>query len=269
MNRINKKFKQLKKEDKKAFIPYICYGDPEINVTERLVTLLDDKGADIIELGFPFSDPLADGPTVQEATQISLRNEITVENYLSTVKKLRKKTDIPLLIMTYYNILFNYGMKKFIMNASKAGLDGAIVPDLPLEESDKFLKYSSDYEFSLVHLISPNTSKERMKKIVEKSTGFIYYVSLTGVTGARKDISSNIQYKIKDLKKISSKPICVGFGISKPSHVKKIRKIADGVIVGSAILNILHENMNKKDVYSKIGKFVQKLAQAAHKSKHR
>lgn len=266
MNRIDKAFRQLRQENKKAFIPYICYGDPDIKVTEKLITLLSNNGVDMIELGYPFSDPLADGPTIQEATQNSLKHEITVEKYLSTVKKIRNKTEIPLIIMTYYNIIFNYGINKFIEKASEVGLDGAIVPDLPVEESSKFVDFSSKRQFRLIHLISPATSKERMKKIVNKSTGFIYYVSLTGVTGARKKLSDVIETDVRFLKSLTSKPICVGFGISKPDHVKKIKKFADGIIVGSAILNILHENFPPRDIYDKVRKFVQKMVKAAHQN---
>ncbi len=260
MNRIIEKFNQLNKEKSKAFIPYICYGYPNIKTSENLVLELEKAGSDLVELGFPFSDPLADGPTIQYASQKALENKVTLKKYFCTVKNLRKKTNVPLVIMTYYNIIFNYGIDKFVSDATKVGLDGAIIPDLPAEESSSFSKIASKSGFSLIYLISPTTSQDDMKSIIEKSTGFIYYVSLTGVTGARNKIASKVEKNVKQIKKITDKAVCVGFGISKPSHVEQVIKFADGVIVGSAIVNLIRQNPKRSSLNKAIKSFVKSLA---------
>jgi len=262
MNRIDKKFKELKKLNRKAFIPYICYGDPNIEITKDLVLELSYSGADLIELGYPFSDPLADGPTIQSATERALKHNISIKKYFQTIKDLRKKTDIPIVIMTYYNLIFNYRLETFIKEAVKAGLDGAVIPDLPIEESDCLRRITKKHNFDLIFLISPTTPKSRMEKIVRKSAGFIYYVSLTGVTGAKDNLAFTLKGDIRSLKEITDKPICVGFGISQPIHVQKISEIADGVIVGSAIIDIIHKNISNKKLVSTVGKFVRKLAKS-------
>lgn len=266
MNRIDATFKRLKAEGKKAFIPYITAGDPDIETTKRIVASLAGAGADIIELGIPFSDPLADGPTIQKAVERSLKNGCTVRKVFNMARSLRRRYDVPLVFMTYYNIVFNYGISRFIKDAKKCGADGIIVPDLPMEESSQLKRIADKEDFHLILLAAPTTPVARFRKISNSSRGFIYYVSLTGVTGARKSISSELKRDVKNLTKITTKPICVGFGVSGALHAREIAQVADGVIVGSAIIKVIEKNLdNKRVLVSKVGSFARSIAKAVHR----
>lgn len=265
MNRIDRAFKNLKREKRKAFIPYITAGDPDIRTTEKIIEALDSAGADIIELGIPFSDPLADGPTIQRAVQRSLDGGFRVESILKLSAKIRKKTDIPLVFMTYYNIVFNYGVEKFIKDSASSGIDGIIIPDLPVEESGDLLEKAEKYDFCVIMLTAPTTSGERFKKIASKSRGFIYYVSLTGVTGARKSLKSSLRAEVISRKGLTRKPICVGFGVADAAQARSVAGYADGVIVGSAIIKVIEENIkNKKNIPAKVRNFAAGIARAVH-----
>jgi len=265
MNRIDKTFHDLKKQKKKAFVPYVTAGDPDIATTKKIVKALVRAGSDIIELGIPFSDPLADGPTIQRAVYRSLTAGCSTRKIFRMVRELRKDVDIPLVFMTYYNIVFNYGIKKFIRDAKKCGADGIIVADLPMEESGELTRVADKKDFSVILLAAPTTPVERFRKIAERSRGFIYYVSLTGVTGARKALAKRLVRDVSILEKVTSKPICVGFGVSKPRQAKEIARAGDGVIVGSAIINVLEKNIgNKKKMVREIEAFARSLARAVH-----
>ncbi len=265
MNRIDKTFCKLKKQKKKAFIPYVTAGDPDIATTKKIVKALVRAGSDIIELGMPFSDPLADGPTIQRAVYRSLEAGCSARKIFRMVRELRKNVDIPLVFMTYYNIVFNYGIKRFTRDAKNCGADGIIVADLPMEESGELASIADKMDFSVILLAAPTTPVERFRKIAERSSGFIYYVSLTGVTGARKVLAKRLVRDVRILKKVTSKPICVGFGVSKPRQAKEIARAGDGVIVGSAIINVLEKNTgNKKKMVREIEAFVRSLARAVH-----
>jgi tryptophan synthase alpha chain len=260
MNRIENKFKQLKKADKKALITFITCGYPNLAATEQLVLEMEKQGADIIELGVPFSDPVADGPTIQEASNVALDNKITLRKILDFVKKLRKKTSIPVALMTYYNPVYKLGIDKFVMEALECAVDGLIVPDLPPEEAGKLNLVRGN--LAVIYFISPTSSPERMKRTAKASSGFIYYVSLTGVTGTRKTLSFDLGNKIKQIKRLTSIPVAVGFGISTPVQAKEIARQADGIIVGSAIIDIIKKSKNTKEAVLKTGKFVQSLRKA-------
>ena len=265
MNRIDKTFKKFKEDKTKAFIPYITAGDPDLKTSEKIICALHKSGADIIELGIPFSDPLADGPTIQKAMKRSLDNGCTIRKIMTMVKRLRHTVDVPFVFMTYYNIVFNYGVKKFIADSKKAGVDGIIVPDLPMEESEDLLNICDRENFSLIMLTAPTTSIKRFRKIASSSRGFIYYVSLTGVTGARKQLSDKLKKVVKGLKKTTKKPVCVGFGISDPKQAKMVASSADGVIVGSAIIKIIEKNLHTKTgIIQEISKFAKRIAKAVH-----
>jgi tryptophan synthase alpha chain len=265
MNRINETFKRLKAEKKKAFIVYVTAGDPDINTTKKIVRTLEQEGADIVELGVPFSDPLADGPTIQRAIYRSLKTGCSAKKVLKMVKEIRKEVDIPLVFMTYYNIVFNYGVEKFIADSKAAGADGIIVPDLPLEESKEMTKAADKHDFCVIQLTAPTTPPERFRKIAAASRGFVYHVSLTGVTGARKDLSKKLGSDVKKLKKLTKKPLCVGFGISNPKQACDIAGAADGVIVGSAVIKIIENNLkNRKVLVDRVGAFVRSMARAVH-----
>lgn len=265
MNRIERTFKRLRKEKKKAFIPYVTAGDPGMGVTKRIVRALAGAGADIIELGIPFSDPLADGPTIQRAVERSLSGGCSVRKVFKMVRALRRDTSVPFVFMTYYNIVFNYGVERFIADAKNCGADGIIVPDLPMEESGDLTVLADKKAFSVILLAAPTTPAERFKKIARRSRGFIYYVSLTGVTGARAALARKLIADVKKLKKLTKKPICVGFGVSKPRQAREVAKAADGVIIGSAIINVLEKNLaDKKKMIRKIGAFGRSIARAVH-----
>jgi len=265
MNRIDKTFRRLRLSGKKAFITYITAGDPDLKATERIVPALAGAGADIIELGIPFSDPLADGPTIQRAIQRSLEKGCTVKKVFALVQHLRKKTEVPLVFMTYYNIIFNYGTAAFVRDAKKAGADGVIVPDLPMEEAHDLRKAADRERFHLIMLTAPTTSPERFRRIAACSRGFVYHVSLTGVTGERKKLSGELKDDVKSFKKTTPKPVCVGFGVSTPAQARGVAAVADGIIVGSAIIRIIEKNLtNRAAMVRRIEKFAGAIADAVH-----
>lgn len=259
MNRIDFKFKDLRQKHKKAFVAFITAGYPSLAVTEKLIQEFDRVGVDIIELGVPFSDPMADGPVIQEASQAALKTGVTLEKILNLVKKVRRLSQIPLCLMTYYNPVFCMGEERFLKKAQRFGVDGVIIPDLPPEEGRLFIKSANKHKVNVICFIAPTTSAVRAKYICSVSKGFIYYVSLTGVTGARQSLSIDLKAHLAKIKRITHKPICVGFGISSPKHVSQINSIADGVIVGSAIVRKIKENLSQKDLVKRAGRFVQAL----------
>lgn len=262
MNRIDRKFQELRRRKEKAFIVYITSGDPDIESTHRLVMELERRGVDIVELGVPFSDPIADGPTIQAASERALKNGVNLEKILNLVRRIRIKSGIPIALMTYYNPVYRYGIERFVKDARRFGADGVIVPDLPPEEAAELIRVSDRHDFKHIFLLSPTSSQGRIHLVSKSSSGFIYYVSLTGVTGAREKLPQEIVSNVRKIKKNTRKPVCVGFGISSPGQAKDIARIADGVIVGSAVIKIIEKNLNKKDLVKKVGKFVKRLVKA-------
>lgn len=259
MNLIDKKFRELKKLNKKAFIAFITAGYPSLRVTKELVLALSSAGADIIELGVPFSDPMADGPIIQEASQAALKKKINLGHILNLVKSLKKDINTPICLMTYYNPIFCFGEEKFVSKAVSCGVDGVIIPDLPPEEGASLIKSSRKSGLATIFFLSPTSQRARVKFISGASSGFIYYVSLTGVTGPRENIPKDLVNNLKAIKKITRKPVCVGFGISNNQQVKAIYKVADGVIVGSAIVRKIKENIGKPGLAKKVARFVSGL----------
>jgi tryptophan synthase alpha chain len=259
MNRIEQKFKELAAVNKKAFVAFITAGYPDLSVTEKLVVAFGRSGVDIVELGVPFSDPMADGPIIQEASKAALDKKTHLIDILNLVKKIRRQTEIPICLMTYYNPIFCFGEEKFVIQAYNAGVDGVIVPDLPPEEAGPFVKAAAAYNLDTVFFLAPTSTKERMKLVSRVSKGFIYYVSLTGVTGPRQALPSDCSAHIGLIKKITDKPVCVGFGVSSPEQVAQVNKIADGVIVGSAIVKTIKENIGKPDLVERVCSFVRRL----------
>lgn len=238
MSRIGRKFSRIRKKGGKAFIPYIMAGDPDLRRTGELVKILEDCGADIIELGVPFSDPLADGPTIQKAAQRALAEGVTMGSVIGFVAELRKTTDIPIILMTYYNPIFKYGEERFANDASFSGVDGIIVPDLPPDEASGLISCCREKGIDTVFLLAPTSTGDRIAKVAKSSSGFIYYVSITGITGAKLSIDPAIQSHIMQIRKVTDKPIAVGFGISSPEEASVVSGFADGVIVGSAIVKM-------------------------------
>ena len=244
MNRIDKKFQELRDQGTKAFMPYLCAGDPNPELTSKLLLTLEEAGADLIELGVPFSDPIADGPTIQRASERALTHHISLQEILEMVATVRTQTDIPIALMSYYNPIFRMGEDAFCKAAQDAGVDGVIIPDLPPEQAQSLLEIAPRYNLATIFLVAPTSPPERMQLIASVSTGFVYCVSVTGVTGARAMLSDEIAPMIAELRKHTNKPISVGFGVSTPDQATQIAQIADGVIVGSAIINVIEEHIN-------------------------
>jgi len=259
MTRIEKKFRELRKTNKKAFVTFITAGYPDLRITEKLILEFDRIGVDILELGVPFSDPMADGPVIQEASRAALKKKVHLEAILELVKKARRHTQMPICIMTYYNPIFCFGEKRFIEKAKVSGVDGVIVPDLPPEEATQLHKLALASGINLICFIAPTTSLKRMRYIAAVSKGFIYYVSLTGVTGARQALPEDLVRNLRIIKGITDKPVCVGFGVSQPEQVRKIKKLADGVIIGSAIVRKIRDNIGKPQLVKRVGDFVRYL----------
>ncbi len=221
----------------KAFIPFITAGDPDLSITEKLIPAMAEAGADLIEIGIPFSDPVAEGIVIQEADMRALSAGTTTDKIFESVKRIRMKTNVPLAFMTYLNPVFVYGSERFIKNAAECGVDALIVPDLPYEEKEELKPYCNQYGIDLISLIAP-TSKERIKTIAAEAEGFVYCVSSMGVTGVRKQINTNIGDMISLVKETKDIPCAIGFGISTPEQAKEMSQYADGVIVGSAIVKL-------------------------------
>ncbi len=262
MNRIDQKFIELRAAKKKAFIAYITAGDPDLATTEALVLAFEKAGADIIELGVPFSDPMADGPTIQAASFRSLQKGTTLVKILKTVKKIRERSSIPIALMTYYNPVFHFGDQAFVDQAKAAGVDGVIIPDLPVEEAADLRCYAQEADLATIFFMAPTTSDGRMKVVAQAATGFIYYVSVAGVTGSKSVVPSEIAARIRTARKLTDKPICVGFGVSTPEQVRAIAAIADGVIVGSAIVKEIEKNAGAKDLVGRVSAFVKNLVRS-------
>ena len=261
MSRISKKFEELSVKGEKALIAYLMVGYPDKNSTMSAVKGLIKGGADIIEIGFPFSDPLADGPIIQNASNISLKQGTKIKDFYKTITNIRKQTNIPLVLMTYTNILYNKGYQKFLSEARHAGIDGLILPDMSIEESGEYAKVAKKEGLDCIFLISPNTSAERIRKIAKISSGFLYLVAVFGITGVQSKINRYTIDALKQVKKTTKNkiPIGIGFGVSTPEDVKKYAKSgADGVIVGSAFLKII-DNTPKNKIESKITSFTKSL----------
>ena len=259
MNRIEKCFSDLKKRKEKALITFITAGDPDLEATERVVFEMFDNGADIIELGVPFSDPVAEGVTIQKSSLRSLKNGTNLTKIFETVKRIREKTEKPLILMMYINTIFVYGTDRFFADCKQYGIDGVIVPDMPFEERDEVQEPAEKYGVLNINLVAP-TSRNRIEKIATESKGFLYCVSSTGVTGVRSGYTTDFDDFFGTIRKYAKCPCAVGFGISGPEQAKKMSGYCDGVIVGSAIVRIFEEK--GADAPKAAGEFVKSLKEA-------
>jgi tryptophan synthase alpha chain len=259
MNRIDKKFSELRRKRKKAFIAFITAGYPDLRTTARLVVELERAGADCVELGVPFSDPMADGPVIQEASHEALKEGVTLRSIMRMVAGIREKVSIPVCLMTYYNPVFRYGTRPFIRDARQAGIDAVLIPDLPPEEDHALVTDGTRNKVYCIPFLAPTSSAERITKIGRSARGFIYYVSLTGVTGARSGVGSDIAAKVRVIRRHTAAPVCVGFGISTPQQVREIAAVADGVIVGSALVKKITEYKGKPSLVRAVGDTVRRL----------
>jgi tryptophan synthase alpha chain len=255
MTRIEKTFARLRSEKRKAFIPYITAGDPRLDITLDLVISLEKAGADILELGVPFSDPIADGPVIQRAAERALKNGVNLHKVLDLGENIRKRSEIPLLLFSYYNPLLSYGLEKLAARAVKAGFDGILATDLTVEESEPFVRAMRDAGLETVFLVAPTSSPDRIKKIAEMCTGFLYAVSRTGVTGEQRELATDLKLFLQTLRSYTKCPIAVGFGISRPEHVQAVWQEADGAVVGSSIVKEIEQNIDKPDLVQRVGSF--------------
>ena len=241
MNRIDRKFKERQQEDRKALITFVTAGDPNLDATIDLVLAMEKGGADMVELGVPFSDPVAEGPVIQEASLRSLQNGTTLKKIFEMVRKLRQKTDMPLLLMMYVNTIFRFGTERFFGLCVECGIDGVIVPDLPFEERDEIKGFADAAGVYSISLVAP-TSHERIKMIASEAKGFLYCVSSTGVTGVRDRFSTDFQEFFDAIERYTAAPAAVGFGIASPEQAKVMKQYCEGVIVGSAIVERVAEH---------------------------
>ena len=242
----------------KALITYLTVGYPNVETTLEIVPLMASSGCDLVELGIPFSDPLADGTTIQRASYHALKQGITPELCLEVAQKLRAQVDIPLVFMTYFNPVHRYGLDAFCHDCSRAGISGLIVPDLPPEEGAELEDISLNHGLDLIYLLAPTSTDERINVVAARSRGFIYLVSLTGVTGARDRLPQELESFVSKVRQRARQPLCVGFGISTPDEARRVAKVADGVIVGSRLIQLIEE----KDPATKVRSFIQSLRDA-------
>ena len=259
MTRIDKKFQELRASNRKAFIPFITAGDPDLKTTADLILTLDRAGADIIEVGVPFSDPIADGPVIQRATERALASHTTLRGILRLGTEIRKTSQVPMLIMSYYNPLLHYGLDKLAEDAAEAGFDGILASDLPVEESGPFIAAMNRAGLNTIFLVAPTSSPERIRKIAQTSTGFLYAVSRTGVTGERQELSAELRDFLKTLRCHTPIPIAVGFGVSSPEHVQAIWQEADGAVVGSALVREIEQHAANGNLTDKVAEFTRWL----------
>jgi tryptophan synthase alpha chain len=259
---VARRFQQLKQNSECAFIPFITAGDPDLATTAKALKVLANNGADLIELGVPYSDPLADGPTIQAAATRALQKGVQLEDVLAIVKDAVTKIDVPIILFTYYNPIYYRGVESFLKQIKQAGVSGLVVPDLPLEEAETLLKSAAEIGIEVILLVAPTSSPARIKAIAEKSQGFIYLVSVTGVTGVRSQMAAGVQDLLANLRHATDKPIGVGFGISDPQQAKQIKDWgADAVIVGSAIVKRLESETPESELKA-IAQFCNSLKQA-------
>lgn len=254
MNRISKAF-----QGKKAFIPFITGGDPDMETTEKLILAMAEAGADLIEIGIPFSDPIAEGPVIQAADERALTGGCTTDALFDMVKRVREKTDIPLLFMTYLNPVYTYGKERFLKNCADFGVDGLIVPDMPFEEKGELSPLCARYGVTLISMIAP-TSKERIAMIAKEAEGFLYCVSSLGVTGVRGEIRTDIGAMLEQVRGVSEIPCAIGFGISTPEQARDMARLADGVIVGSAIVRLAAQS--GRDCVQPVIRYVEEMKRA-------
>ena len=259
MRRIGQKFQELKTAGAKAFIPFIVAGDPDLETTVRLVPELQRAGSHIVELGIPFSDPVADGPTIQRAGARALRHQYGFPDYLQAIKAIRRNSDVPLLLFSYFNPIFRYGLDSLARDARSAGIDGVLVTDMTPEESGPYCACMEANEIDCVFLVAPTSSDERIAKIAACSRGFVYIVSRTGVTGAQQDLSTSVSPTVAHVRSHTQLPVAVGFGISRPEHVHAVWKIADGAVVGSAIVSEMERINNPQQIPSQSADFCRWL----------
>ncbi|MCD6050313.1 MAG: tryptophan synthase subunit alpha [Verrucomicrobia bacterium] len=262
MNRIEARFARLRESGKKGFVAYIGSGDPHLEATRQLAIAMDQAGVDVLELGVPFSDPLADGIVNQMAAQRGLESGTTPAKLLATISAIRKESQIPIVLYVYYNLLHKRGLKQFIDECAQAGVDGLLVLDLPPEESTNYEQLMAEAGLNNIYLIAPTTPESRMEIIAKRAKGFIYYISREGVTGMQETVADNIASMTAKIRKYTTLPIAVGFGISTPEQARLVAANAEAIVVGSAIVNQIAQNGKEVNLAAKVGGFVKTLVDA-------
>lgn len=262
MSRIQERFRILRERDERALVVFLTAGDPDLETTDALILAMAESGADLIEIGVPFSDPTADGPTIQRSSERGLASGATLHRILGRVQHLRPRIEVPLLLMGYANPFYVIGEERFARDAASVGVDGVIVPDLPPEEGASFFQALQAEGIDNVLLAAPTTTRSRMKLLAERSRGFLYYVSLTGVTSARAGLPEGIEEGVALAREFTDLPVCVGFGISKPEHARKVGAFADGVVVGSAIVDHIEAAGSREEAVDSVGKYVSEMKAA-------
>ena len=262
MNRIEESFARLKREGKKGFIVYIGAGDPNLDATRKLALAFDKAGVDILELGVPFSDPLADGVVNQLAAQRGLESGTTPPKVLETIAAIRKQSQIPIVLYIYFNLIHRVGVEQFIQKAAKAGVDGLLVLDLPPEESDNYESLMRKAGLCHIYLVAPTTPEKRIELIVKRGSGFIYCISREGVTGMQQQVATNLAQQVSKIRAYTKLPVAVGFGVSNPEQARLVARDADAVVVGSAVVNQIAKHGKSKDLVKRVSEFVKSLADA-------
>jgi tryptophan synthase alpha chain len=264
VNRIDARFQELAERGESAFVAYVTGGDPTIEATDKILLELDRAGVDILELGVPFSDPIADGVVIQEASQRALKHNVSLRDMIAATARLREQSEMPVLLFTYYNPALAYGIEALAKDAHAAGVDGILCVDLPPEESEDYKRVMDAAGMATVYLLAPTSPTYRIKLVAEKSSGFVYYVSRTGVTGERAELADSLNDMLGQIKEHTDKPVAVGFGISTPEQAEKVAGLAEGVVVGSAIVRLIGELGDTPGMPEKVGAFVKSLADATH-----
>ncbi len=263
MSKIDRQFELIKSEKRIGLMTHVVIGYPDLEMTEKIVLEMIKGGADFVELQIPFSDPIADGPTIMKACEKSLEQGTRVKDAFRLMEKLSKSTEVPLLFMSYYNTIFKYGVERFCIDAKNAGASGIIVPDMPIDEENEehFYKHCREQNIANIQVLSPSSTRERIIKNIEQARGFIYFTARQGITGAKNSLAADIQNKIENIKKYTDLPIAAGFGISKREHVKALIGISDAVVIGSAIIEIIN-NSKKEDILKNINNFISSIRSA-------
>ncbi len=263
-NRIESKFLELRKKNQKALIAFVTAGDPNINISKKILNILNEQKVDIIEIGFPFSDPMADGPTIQKSSQRAIKAGTNLKSTFKLVNDFRKKErKTPIILMGYFNPIFQFGLERFFKRCSAVGVDALIIVDLPPEENHYIYEYTNKYNVHNIRLLTPTTHKNRLQHILKHTDGFLYYVSVMGITGTKKPSIIEVEKSVKKIRKMSKLPICVGFGIKSRNQIKHLNKFSDGCVVGSALVSLIEEfdngKVNEKKMLKNISNFLTNL----------
>lgn len=266
MGRIEKRFRSLKDRGEKALIVYLTAGDPSLENTKDIILGLDAAGVDVIEIGVPFSDPTADGPIIQAASQRALQKGVTLADILNMIQCLRRVSEMPIVLFSYYNPIFVYGNERFAKRAKDAGVDGILVVDLPTEESAELRQSTDRSGIDFISLIAPTTSTERIRKISRYAEGFLYYISITGVTGTARPRIQDIKKDAERIRGITALPLVVGFGISTPQQAREIAPYVDGIVIGSAFVRLIEENRDRADMIHIVSDYVRKIKKSTQLS---